>query len=227
MDSAASALPASAAPAQSSAAFKVGFYTCPMHPEVRSERPGSCPKCGMSLEPERSSLADPDNPELADFRRRFAWTVPLTLIVATLSMVPENRIPAMPLMWLSWIELILTLPVVLWAGRPFFERAAQSVIHFHPNMWTLIGLGTSAAFIYSVIATIAPRLFPASFVSMGRVSVYFEAAATIISLTLLGQIFELRARSKTTAAIKTLLGLAPKTARRIKSDGGDEDIPLA
>ena len=127
----------------------------------------------------------------------------------------------------SWIELVLTLPVVLWAGSPFFVRGVESIIHRSPNMWTLISLGTGASFIYSVVATIAPGAFPASFISMGRVSVYFEAAAVIISLTLLGQILELKARSQTSAAIKSLLGLSPKMARRIKADGVEEDVPLA
>jgi P-type Cu+ transporter len=127
----------------------------------------------------------------------------------------------------SWIELVLTLPVVLWAGWPFFQRGAQSVVNRSPNMWTLIALGTGAAFVYSVVATVAPQVFPASFSSMGRVAVYFEAAAVIISLTLLGQMLELKARSQTSAAIKSLLGLAPKTARRIASDGSEQDVPLA
>jgi Cu+-exporting ATPase len=126
----------------------------------------------------------------------------------------------------SWIELVLSLPIVLWAGWPFFQRGVQSVINRKPNMWTLIGLGTSAAFIYSVVATIAPEVFPESFMAMGRVAVYFEAAAVIISLTLLGQVLELKARSQTSAAIKSLLGLAPKTARRINADGSEEDVPL-
>jgi Cu+-exporting ATPase len=199
-------------------------YTCPMHPEVRQDHPGSCPKCGMALEPEMPSL-DEENPELEDFRRRFFWTLPLTVIVASLAMGGDRmhwRHPAAE----DWIELVLSLPIVLWAGRPFFERAAQSVIHRSPNMWTLIGSGTSAAFLYSVVATIAPGVFPAAFVVMGRVPVYFEAAAVIISLTLLGQILELRARSRTSAAIKSLLGLAPKTARRINFDKTEEDVPL-
>jgi Cu+-exporting ATPase len=127
----------------------------------------------------------------------------------------------------SWIELVLSLPVVLWAGWPFFVRGAQSIVNRSPNMWTLIGLGTGAAFVYSVVATVAPQVFPASFVSMGRVAVYFEAAAVIISLTLLGQILELKARSQTSAAIKSLLGLAPKTARRIAADGTESDVPLS
>ena len=180
----------------------------------------------MTLQLERPTLDEAENPELVDFRRRFAWTLPLTVIVATLAMVGED-IPWIPLGWMSWVEFALTLPIVLWAGRPFFARAFQSVIHRSPNMWTLIGLGTSAAFLYSTVATVDPGIFPASFVSMGHVSVYFEAAATIISLTLLGQIFELRARSKTSAAIKALLRLAPKTARRLKSGGGEEDVLLS
>jgi P-type Cu+ transporter len=201
------------------------IYTCPMHPEVRQDHPGACPKCGMALEPEMPTLDEGENPELTDFRRRFVLTLPLTIIVTVLAMAGHR------LQWFepttqSWIELVLTLPVMLWAGWPFIERAVQSVIRRSPNMWTLIGLGTSAAFLYSVVATVAPGVFPASFVSMGRVSVYFEAAAVIISLTLLGQLLELRARSQTSAAIKSLLGLAPKTARRIKADGSDEDIAL-
>jgi Cu+-exporting ATPase len=201
------------------------IYTCPMHPEIRQDHPGACPKCGMTLEPEMPALDDAQSPELADFRRRFYWTLPFTVIVTFLAMAGHS------LQWFdmarqSWIELVLTLPVVLWAGWPFFVRGFQSVIHASPNMWTLIGLGTSAAFIYSVVATVAPGVFPATFVAMGRVSVYFEAAAVIISLTLLGQILELKARSQTSAAIKSLLGLAPKTARRINADGGEDDVPL-
>ena len=201
------------------------IYTCPMHPEIRQDRPGACPKCGMALEPEMPSLDDGENPELTDFKRRFMWTLPLTIIVTVLAMA-GHRLQWFEMATQSWIELVLTLPIVLWAGWPFFERALQSVIHRSPNMWTLIGLGTSAAFVYSVVATVAPGLFPASFVSMGRVSVYFEAAAVIISLTLLGQLLELKARSQTSAAIKSLLGLAPKTARRINPDGTEEDVPL-
>ena len=164
-------------------------------------------------------------PELVDFRRRFFWTLPLTVIVTVLAMA-GHRLQWFAMDTQSWIELGLTLPIVLWAGWPFFVRGVQSVRHRSPNMWTLIGLGTAAAFVYSVVATVAPGVFPASFVSMGRVSVYFEAAAVIISLTLLGQILELKARSQTSAAIKSLLGLAPKTARRINADGGEEDVPL-
>ena len=201
------------------------MYTCPMHPEVRQDHPGSCPKCGMALEPEMPSLDEGENPELTDFRRRFAWTLPLTIVVATLAMA-GHRLHRFDMATQSWIELALTLPVVAWAGLPFFERAVRSIVHRSPNMWTLIGLGTFAAFAYSVVATIAPGVFPDSFVSMGRVAVYYEAAAVIISLTLLGQILELEARSQTSDAIRSLLGLAPKTARRIRADGGEEDVPL-
>ena len=200
-------------------------YTCPMHPEVRQNHLGACPKCGMALEPEMPGLDDGENPELLDFRRRFIWTLPLTIIVTVLAMA-GHRLQWFDMTTQSWIELVLTLPIVLWAGRPFFERAVHSVLHRSPNMWTLIGLGTAAAFIYSIVATVAPGVFPASFVSMGRVSVYFEAAAVIISLTLLGQILELKARSQTSAAIKSLLSLSPKTARRINADGTEEEVPL-
>jgi len=196
-----------------------------MHPEVRQHHPGACPKCGMALEPEMPTLDEGENPELLDFRRRFVWTLPLTVIVTVLAMA-GHRLQWFDMATQSWIELGLSLPIVLWAGWPFFVRGAQSVRNRSPNMWTLIGLGTAAAFIYSVVATVAPGIFPTSFVAMGRVAVYFEAAAVIISLTLLGQILELKARSQTSAAIKSLLGLAPKTARRIKADGSEEDVPL-
>ncbi|HEY8856312.1 MAG TPA: heavy metal translocating P-type ATPase [Rugosibacter sp.] len=206
-------------------AIEGAIYTCPMHPEIRQPMPGTCPKCGMALEPEMPSLNDEENPELTDFRHRFWWTLPLTVVVTTLAMAghslallaPQNQ---------NWVELMLATPIVLWAGWPFFVRGVKSVITRNPNMWTLIGSGTAAAYFYSVAATVVPDIFPASFVSHGRVGVYFEAAAVIISLTLLGQIFELKARSQTSAAIKSLLGLAPKTARRITSDGSEEDIPL-
>jgi len=200
-------------------------YTCPMHPEITQDHPGNCPKCGMTLEPVMPSLED-DNPELADFRRRFWWTLPLTIVVTLLAMFGHS-LGWFPMRVQSWIELVLSLPVVLWAGWPFFQRGARSIVHRSPNMWTLIGLGTGAAFLYSVLATVAPQVFPESFLTMGRVAVYFEAAAVIISLTLLGQVLELKARSQTSAAIKALLGLAPKTARRISPGGGEEDVPLA
>jgi Cu+-exporting ATPase len=199
-------------------------YTCPMHPEVRQDHPGTCPKCGMTLE-SIIPLDEDDNHELKDFQRRFWWTLPFTVIVTVLAMFGHA------LGWLdmkvqTWVELALSLPVVLWAGWPFFVRGWQTLNHRSPNMWTLIGLGTGAAFLYSFVATVAPGVFPDSFISMGRVAVYYEATVVIISLTMLGQIFELKARSQTSAAIKALLGLAPKTARRIKADGTEEDVPL-
>ncbi len=205
---------------------KGAMYTCPMHPEIRQDHPGTCPKCGMALEPEMPSLDEEENSELIDFTRRFWWTLPFTVVIVVLAMFGHS------LGWLdmatqSWVELVLSFPIVLWAGAPFFVRGWQSLINRSPNMWTLIGLGTGAAFVYSVVATLAPELFPDSFKSMGRVGVYFEAAAVIISLTLLGQMLELRARSKTSEAIKSLLRLAPKTARRINDDGSEEDIDLS
>ena len=201
------------------------IYTCPMHPEIRQDHPGNCPKCGMALEPLMPSLDEGENPELVSFRHRFWWTLPFTIAVAVLAMF-GHRLGWFDMTVQSWVELVLSLPVVLWAGKPFFERGVESVVNRSPNMWTLISLGTGAAFVYSVVATMAPGVFPASFASMGRVAVYFEAATVIISLTLLGQLLELKARSQTSAAIKSLLGLAPKTARRIRADGSEEDVPL-
>ncbi|MCE4054707.1 heavy metal translocating P-type ATPase [Pseudomonas sp. Au-Pse12] len=200
-------------------------FTCPMHPEIREPGPGICPKCGMALEPVMPTLDEEDNPELKDFARRFWWTLPLTVIVTVLAMTGHS--------WhlfqgsiQNWVELVLATPVTLWAGWPFFVRGVASVQHRTPNMWTLIGLGTAAAYLYSVVATLLPQSFPTTFLQGGRIGVYFEAAAVIISLTLLGQILELKARSQTSAAIKSLLSLSPKTARRIKIDGQEEDIPL-
>ncbi|MFY3383829.1 heavy metal translocating P-type ATPase, partial [Paracidovorax sp. MALMAid1276] len=201
-------------------------YTCPMHPEVQQDHPGNCPKCGMTLEPMLPTLDEGENAELVDFRHRFWWTLPLTVVVTILAMV-GHRLQWFEMATQSWIELVLTVPIVLWAGWPFFVRGAQSIANRSPNMWTLIGLGTGAAFVYSVVATVAPGVFPASFQAMGRVAVYFEAAAVIISLTLLGQMLELKARSQTSAAIKSLLGLAPKTARRIDANGQESDVPLS
>lgn len=201
------------------------IYTCPMHPEVQQDHPGNCPKCGMTLEP-IIPLDEEDNSELKDFQRRFWWTLPLTVVVTILAMF-GHRLGWFDMKTQTWVELVLSLPIVLWAGLPFFSRGWQSLANRSPNMWTLIALGTGAAFVYSVVATAAPGIFPASFVSMGRVGVYFEAAAVIISLTLLGQMLELKARSQTSAAIKTLLGLAPKTARRIGPGGAEEDVPLS
>lgn len=203
------------------------IYTCPMHPEIRQNHAGNCPICGMSLEPLLPDLDDADkNPELKNFKHRFWWTLPLTIIVVFLAMF-GHQLNWFEMQVQSWIELVLTLPIVLWAGMPFFVRCWQSILNRSPNMWTLIGIGTGAAFIYSLVGTIVPQVFPDSFVSMGRVAVYFEATAAIISLTLLGQVLELKARSQTSAAIKSLLGLAPKTARKISVDGKEEDIPLS
>jgi Cu+-exporting ATPase len=196
-----------------------------MHPEIRQIGPGTCPKCGMTLEPVMPGLEDEDNPELVDFRRRFWWTLPLTVIVTAIAMSGGVFDPMLGAAR-PWVELALATPVVLWSGWPFFVRCAQSIGNRSPNMWTLIGLGVGAAYLYSVVATVAPEVFPASFRMGEHVAVYFEAAAVIISLTLLGQVLELKARSETGAAIKALLGLAPKTARRIRADGTEEDIPL-
>ena len=200
-------------------------YSCPMHPEVRQMGPGTCPKCGMALEPVMPSAEAEQNPELADFRRRFWYTLPLTVLVTLIAMsggaFDKLLGDARP-----WVEMLLATPVVLWSGWPFFVRWLQSIRLRSPNMWTLIGTGTGAAYLYSVVAVLAPDMFPPSFRAAGHVAVYFEAAAVIISLTLLGQVLELKARSETGAAIRALLGLAPKTARRLREDGTEEDIPL-
>ena len=202
-------------------------YTCPMHPEIVQDGPGTCPKCGMALEPLMPSLDEEDeNPELVDFTRRFWSTLPATLMVLTLAMF-GHQWDGLDATTRSWVELALATPVVLWAGWPFFVRGIASVRTRNLNMWTLIGTGVAAAYGYSVAATVVPGWFPASFQEHGRVGVYFEAAAVIVSLTLLGQLLELKARSQTSAAIKALLRLAPKTARRINAGGGEEDIPLS
>jgi Cu+-exporting ATPase len=201
-------------------------YTCPMHPEIIRDAPGTCPICGMALEPMMPSLDDDENPELTDFRRRFWWTLPLSVATLMLAMAGQYLHMISPTLR-SWGELVLSTPVVLWAAWPFFVRWAQSIRNRSPNMWTLIGTGVLAAYGYSVVATVAPEIFPASFHEHGRVGVYFEAAAVIVSLTLLGQLLELKARSQTSAAIKSLLGLAPKTARRLHDDGSEEDIELS
>jgi len=210
-------------PASPTAAGTV--YTCPMHPEIRQPAPGNCPKCGMTLEPVMPSLDDDDNPELTDFRQRFWWTLPLTVAVTFIAMF-GHRIVAGGLPAQSWIEFVLSTPVIVWAAWPFYARWLASLMNRSPNMWTLIGTGVGAAYAYSVAATIAPGLFPPVYASDGRIGVYYEAAAVIVSLTLLGQILELKARSQTSAATKALLGLAPKVARRIREDGSEEDVPL-
>ena len=202
-------------------------YTCPMHPQIRRDKPGNCPICGMTLEPLMPTLDDAESGELVDFRHRFWWTLPLTLVTLALAMFGHVLVPGLSAATRSWIEFALSTPVVVWAAWPFFVRCWDSIRTGNPNMWTLIGIGVAAAYVYSIVATIAPGLFPAGFEEHGRVGVYFEAAAVIVSLTLMGQLLELKARSQTSAAIKALLGLAPKTARRIREDGVEEDIPLA
>jgi Cu+-exporting ATPase len=214
--------PAPAAPAPAPAGTR---YTCPMHPEIVREAPDTCPLCGMALEPVMPTLDEAENPELADFRRRFLWSLPLSLAVLALAML-GMRWHLLPPSLHNWAEFALSAPVVLWAGAPFFERWAQSIANRSPNMWTLIGTGVGAAFGYSALATLLPGLFPESFCMHGRVAVYFEAAAVIVSLTLLGQLLELRARAATSAALRALLELAPKTARRLRPDGGEEDVAL-
>jgi Cu+-exporting ATPase len=205
-------------------------WTCPMHPEIVRDAPGSCPICGMALEPKTVSVEE-ENPELIDMSRRFkvstVLTVPVFLIAMRHYVRGLSSIDAfIPAGVLKWLELVLATPVVLWGGWPFFVRGWKSVISWNPNMFTLIGLGTGVAYTYSIIAALFPGIFPQSFrTENGEVGVYFEAAAVIVTLVLLGQVLELRARSKTGAAIRALLGLAPKTARRL-SDGREEDVPL-
>ena len=205
-------------------------WTCPMHPEIVRSEPGSCPICGMALEPKTISLEDAGNPELEDMTRRFrvsaALTAP-TLLIAMSEFLPGNLGAIVPAAATNWIQLALATPVVLWGGWPFFVRGWQSVVNRSLNMFTLIALGVGVAYVFSLVATIAPDLFPHSFrMHHGQVGVYFEAAAVIVTLVLLGQVMELRARSQTGAAIRALLGLAPKTARRLHDDGTEEDIPL-
>jgi Cu+-exporting ATPase len=206
-------------------------YTCPMHPEIVRDAPGACPICGMALEPRTVSLAEEENPELQQMERRFWVCVLLSIPLLLLGM--SELFPGAPLVELipmavrGWIELALATPVVLWGAWPFFVRAWQSLVNRSLNMFTLIGVGVSVAYVFSVIAKLLPEIFPHSFRdSMGNVPVYFEAAAVITTLVLLGQVLEFRARSRTGAAIKALLGLAPKTARRIRADGKDEDVDL-
>ena len=205
-------------------------YTCPMHPEIVRPGPGSCPICGMALEPRTVTATEEENPELRDMTRRF-WislilTVPL-LAIAMVDMLPGMPIEhALPAGWLPWIELLLATPVVLWGGWPFFQRGWASIVNRSTNMFTLIAMGTGVAYLFSLTATVFPGVFPASFRDMsGAPPVYFEAAAAIVTLVLLGQVLELRARSRTGAAIRALLDLSPKTARILR-DGTEQDIPL-
>ena len=219
-------------PATPFAATEKTEYTCPMHPEIVRDAPGSCPICGMALEPRVISLEAAENPELTDMRRRFWICAALTIPVFVIGM--SDLIPGAPLQRrvsppvLAWIQLLLATPVVLWGGWPFFVRAWQSLVNRSLNMFTLIGLGVAIAYFFSLVATLYPEIFPHSFRGHGEgVPVYFEAAAVITTLVLLGQVLELKARSQTGAAIKALLGLSPKTARQIRADGSEADVPLA
>jgi Cu+-exporting ATPase len=206
-------------------------YICPMDPEVIADKPGACPKCGMALEPRTVMLDDLPNPELTEMTHRFWWCVALSLPVLLLAM--SEMIPGQPVQhalsmkFINWIQFLLATPVVLWGGWPFFQRGWVSIINRSPNMFTLIAIGTGAAYLFSVSALLFPGAFPASFRGHGgEVAVYFEAAAVITTLVLLGQVLELRARAQTSSAIRSLLGLAPKTARVIRINGIEEDIPL-
>jgi P-type Cu+ transporter len=205
-------------------------YTCPMHPEIRQKGPGSCPICGMALEPVHVSSEEQPNEELNDMTRRFRWSLVLT--VPILLIMIDEFLPGQPLHTrvhtplLNWIELVLATPVVLWGGWPFFVRGWSSIVSRYLNMFTLIAMGVAAAYGFSVVATLAPGVFPHSFRMGGAVGVYFEPAAVIVVLVLLGQMLELRARGRTSAAIRNLLGLAPNTARRIEADGTERDVPL-
>ena len=205
------------------------IYTCPMHPEVRQPGPGSCPICGMALEPEIVSADTQPNPELADMTRRFWIGLALTVPVFALEM--GGHLTGLH-QWLgqqtsNWIQLLLATPVVLWAGWPFFERAWTSLKTRNLNMFTLIAMGTGVAWVYSIVGTVWPDLFPTTMRGHdGSVAVYFEAAAVITVLVLLGQVLELRAREQTSGAIRALLDLSPKMARRIRPDGTDEDVSL-
>ena len=205
------------------------IYTCPMHPQIRQVGPGACPICGMALEPAVITAETPPNPELADFTRRFWIGLALTIPVFILEMgghlfnIGHLIAPQIS----NWIQLLLATPVVLWAGWPFFERGWRSIVNRSLNMFTLVAMGTGVAWAYSVVATVAPYVFPPAFRRMdGAVAVYFEAAAIIVVLVLLGQLLELRAREATGGAIRALLDLAPKTARRLKPDGSDEEVSL-
>lgn len=197
-------------PEPAAAAPEGTIYTCPMHPQIRQPTPGNCPICGMALEPLMPELNEKESPELADFRRRFWWTLPLTIVVTLIAMTADHFSPG-GIPYQNWIELLLSTPVVLWTGWPIFERCTQSIRNRSPNMWTLIGLGVAAAYGYSLAATMAPDLFPPAFRAHGRIGVYYEAAAVIVSLTILGQILELRARSQCDAGQGRLARHCPGT----------------
>ncbi|SER80254.1 Cu+-exporting ATPase [Nitrosomonas sp. Nm51] len=203
-------------------------YTCPMHPEIRQNGPGNCPVCGMALEPETMTGEEGENPELTDMRRRFWIGLVLTLPVFTLEMGSHmfNLRHYIDGTLSNWMQLVLATPVVLWAGKPFFERGWASLKSRNLNMFTLIAMGTGVAWLYSIVATLVPGIFPEAFRQDGVVAVYFEASAVITVLVLLGQVLELKAREQTGGAIRALLDLAPKTARRITENSGDEDVPL-
>ena len=204
-------------------------YTCPMHPEIRRPGPGSCPICGMALEPVILTAETGPSPELRDMTRRFWVGVALSIPVVILGM-GRDLIPwlhdAVSASTSAWVQLALATPVVLWAGWPFFTRGWASVRTMKLNMFTLIAMGTGVAWLFSVVATVAPGIFPEAFREDGAVDVYFEAAAVITTLVLLGQVLELRAREATSGAIKALLDLSPKTARRVRDDGTDEEVTL-
>lgn len=224
-----SAFVSGAKPAAVSEGAAEAEYTCPMHPEVRQKGPGSCPICGMALEPVNVTLEEQPNEELEDMTRRFWWSLALTVPILgfmVAEFLPGDLLHRLPAGWRNWIELALATPVVLWGGWPFFQRGWASVRTLHLNMFTLIALGVGAAYGYSVVATLMPRLFPQSFYMGHEVAVYFEPAAVIVVLVLLGQVLELRARAGTSAAIRNLLGLAPKTARKVDEDGTEQDIPV-
>ncbi len=218
-------------PRPARAASDDAIYTCPMHPEIEQVGPGDCPICGMALEPKEVTLDEGPSDELTDMTRRFWFaaglSLPLLVWVMSDHLLGLDLGQAIPRRLAPWVQLAIATPVVLWAGWPVFKRFWASLRKMSPNMWTLIGIGVGAAYLYSVVATLAPGIFPAAFRGPdGQVEVYYEAAAVIIALVLLGQVLEIRARERTSGAIKALLGLAPKTARRVQDDGSDEEVPL-
>ncbi len=204
------------------------IYTCPMHAEIAHDGPGTCPICGMNLEPKTIGTAEADDSELKNMSRRFWVALVLTIPVFLLAMVPMIGMPLdqwLGAKWYSWLQLVLSTPVVLWAGWPFFERGWRSIVTWNLNMFTLIAIGTGAAYLYSLVAALFPSLFPDSFRHHWHVAVYFEAAAVIITLVLLGQVLELLARRRTGTAIRELLSLAPLSARVVQ-DGVEMEVPL-